>query len=70
MVDITMGAFLLWRFICAVPQADHVTYLEGVTSPVFQSMPCDMVGKLLDEERDLSCQGMTYGPSNGASLFL
>ena len=70
MVDITMGAFLLWSFICAVPRADHVRYLEGVTSPACQSIPCEMVEKLLDEERDLSCQGVTFVPSNGASLFL
>ena len=54
----------------AVPRADHVIHLEGVTPLIWKSMPCKMVVKLLDKGRNLSCLGLTFVPLEGVSLLL
>ena len=69
-VEIPMETFAVRRSVRAIPWADHVSHLEGVTPPVWQSMSCDLAGKLQEEGRGLSCQWMTYVSPDGASRLM
>ena len=42
--ELPVDAFLVRRSVRTVPQADHISHLEGVSPSAWQSMPCKRVG--------------------------
>ena len=58
------------RFVCTVLWEDHVRHMEGVTLPVWKSMPCERALKLLDRGRNFLFPGLIFVPPDSASLLL
>ena len=69
-VEITMDTFALRRSVRDVLQAYHVSHLEGVTLFVWQSIPLQRAGNLLDDGQDQSCWILTFVLTYDISRFL
>ena len=69
-LELFAEAFAMRRSVRAVPRADHVSHLEGVAPPDWQSMPCERAGKLPVGGRDLACRGLTFVPPVWAAWIL
>ena len=65
-----MDAFLRKRSVRAVPQADHISHLEGVSPYDWQVTPCKRTGKAVEGRRDLACRGLTFVTPDGTSRLL
>ena len=70
LAELPAEASAVWCSVCAIPRAYHVSHLEGVTPPVWQSMPCKKEAKLSTRGRDFSCRGLNFVPPYGAYLLL
>ena len=56
--------------IHAVPRADKLVHVKIFSPPIWQSIPCDRVGKLHEDRKDLAYQGLTFVPPDGDSCLL
>ena len=59
-VELPVDVFRVQRSVLAVPRADHVSRLEGVTPYVWQARPCKRVTNSEEGGRNLACQGLTF----------
>ena len=66
-VELTSEAFAVRHSLRAVPPADHVLCLRGVSPPDWKLMPCKQVGKLSTGSCDLACRGLTFAPLDCAA---
>ena len=60
MVELPMDTFLVWCSVRAVPRADHISNLEGVSPSAWQATPSKRVGKMAEGGCDLVLQGLTF----------
>ena len=65
-----MDAFGVRRSVRAVPRADQISHMEGVSPSVWQATPCKRVGKAAEGGRDLACQGLVFIALDGATRLL
>ena len=70
MAELPADAFLVWRSMCAILRADHISPLGVVIPSVWQSTPYKKAGKATEDGRDLACQGIAFVVPDGAALLL
>ena len=69
-VELPVDAFSVRRYVRALPQADHIIHLEGVSPSAWKVTPCERAGKAGEDGRDLACQGLTFVTPYIASRLL
>ena len=65
-----MDAFSVRRSVRAVPRADHISHLEGVSPSTCQATPFKREGGAAEGGRDLACRGLTFVTPDGAASRL
>ena len=70
MDNIPMEFFAIRCAVHAVPQADHVSHLREVTHFTWKLVPYKRAVKILSRVFYLSCQGITFVPTDGTPRLL
>ena len=57
-MDIPTDFFAAWRSVCAMPRADHITHLGGISPLNWQTKPCERA--VWTEPVNLACWNMAF----------